>query len=62
MEELRRSYALAHAATTGEQIAVSPELWRDGIKYHPFMRRRVTIARILPMIDLDMLRAYEGDF
>ena len=61
-EELRRLYAKAHAATTGEEIAVTPELFRDGIKYHPFMRRRVTIARILPMIDLDMLQAYDGNF
>lgn len=61
-EELRRLYAAAHAATTGEEIAVSPELWRDGIKYHPFMRRRVTIARILPMIDLNLLDVYEGNF
>ena len=56
-EELIRLYKLAHAATTGEEIAVSPQLYADGIKYHPFMRRRVTIARILPMIDLDLAEA-----
>lgn len=62
VEELRRLYALAHAATTGAEIAVPDDLWRDGIKYHPFMRRRVTIARILPMIDLNLLDVYEGNF
>lgn len=60
-EKLLALCQAAHAATTGEDISVDPQLFLDGIKYHPFMRRRVTVARILPMIDLDLLRAYQND-
>lgn len=59
VERLRELFALAHAATTPEEIAVSPELFRDGIRYHMFMRRRVTIMRVLPMADIDPLDVYE---
>ena len=60
VERLRELFALAHAATTPEEIAVSPELFRNGIRYHMFMRRRVTIMRVLPMADIDPLDVYEG--
>ncbi len=60
VERLRELFALAHAATTPEEIAVSPDLFRDGIRYHIFMRRRVTIMRVLPMADIDPLDVYEG--
>lgn len=58
-EQLLGYYALAHAATTGEEIAVDDELFEDGIKYHIYMRRRVTLMRILPMLGIDALELYK---
>ncbi len=58
-ETLLDLYKKAGAVTTGEEISVSPKLFEEGIKYHIFMRRRVTIARLLPMVDLDLLTLYK---
>lgn len=41
----------AGCATTCEEIAVSKELEVEGLKYHPYMRRRLTLKRITSMID-----------
>ena len=58
-EKLLELCRTAHAATTGEDIAVDPVLFREGIRYHIFMRRRLTIARVLPMLGLNLLDAYD---
>ncbi len=42
----------AGAATTVEEIAVSKELCEDGLKYHPYMRRRLNLSRLVPMLAL----------
>ncbi len=56
--ELEKLFAIAHAATTGAEISVSDDLFDDGILYHTFMRRRVTIMRLLPMLDINPLEVY----
>ena len=60
-ETLEKYYDLAHCAKTGKDIAVSDELFDLGIKFHPYMRRRVTIIRLLPMLDIDALAVYKSD-
>ena len=44
----------AGAALTVEDIAVSRELGDAGVKYHPFMRYRMTLMRLLPMLDVNI--------
>lgn len=58
-ETLLELYKKAGAVTTGKDIAVSDQLFDDGIRYHIYMRRRVTIARVLPMVDIDLLDLYK---
>lgn len=45
----------AGCATTPEEINVSPELFADGIHYHAFMRYRVLLTRMLPMMGIEPL-------
>ena len=42
---------IAGCATTCEEIGVSDELMKDGLKYHPYMRRRLSLKRLSYMID-----------
>ena len=41
----------AGCATSCEEIAVSKELEIEGLKYHPYMRRRMSLKRLSNMID-----------
>jgi len=50
-EELLRLFKLAGAATTIEEISVSPELCRLAYTYHPFMRHRISLMRLRWMFD-----------
>ncbi|MGM9643331.1 MAG: iron-containing alcohol dehydrogenase [Eubacteriales bacterium] len=45
----------AGCATTPEEINVAPELFADGIHYHAFMRYRVLLTRMLPMMGIEPL-------
>lgn len=40
----------AGAATTPEEIAVSPSLACEGYRYHAYLRHRITLSRLIPMI------------
>lgn len=40
----------AGATTTPEEIAVSPSLAREGYRYHAYLRHRITLSRLVPMI------------
>lgn len=42
----------AGAATTLEDISVPQELGAAGVKYHPYMRHRMTLARLIPMLNI----------
>ncbi len=50
-EEMLDAMKRAGCATTCEEIAVSEELKNEGLKYHPFMRRRMSLRRLANMID-----------
>ena len=54
-EELMRMMKAAGAATELEEINVSDELLELGLRYHSYMRYRLLITRILPMIDIDIM-------
>ena len=41
----------AGAVTTCEQIGVSEKLKEEGLKYHPYMRRRLSLMRLSYLID-----------
>jgi glycerol-1-phosphate dehydrogenase [NAD(P)+] len=49
-EKLRALMKSAGAATTAEEIAVSPELCLSGLQYHPYMRHRMLLSRLVPML------------
>ncbi len=48
-EELYTLMLRAGAAVSVKEIAVSDELCRLGVKYHSYMRHRITIMRLLPV-------------
>jgi len=50
----------AGAATTYEGISVDEELGDEGVLYHPYMRHRMTLMRLLPMTDFP-LREFVGN-
>ncbi|MBR2370601.1 MAG: iron-containing alcohol dehydrogenase [Clostridia bacterium] len=54
-EELMRIMKLAGAATELDDIHVSDELLEAGMRYHSYMRYRLLITRILPMLGIDIM-------
>lgn len=52
-EDLLDLMKRAGCATTPEEVNISPELLADGLRYHPYMRHRMLITRLLPMIGVD---------
>lgn len=60
-EKLLGYYKAAGAAVEPAQIKVDKQLCDEGLKYHPYMRSRVTLARIMPMCDLDFVGIYYSD-
>lgn len=50
-EEILSAMKTAGCATTCEDISVSSELKEQGLKYHPYMRRRLSLYRLSNMID-----------
>jgi glycerol dehydrogenase-like iron-containing ADH family enzyme len=51
-EELLRLMKAAGAPTTIEEISVSKNLCETGLKYHSFMRHRLTLMRLRPMLGI----------
>ena len=41
----------AGCALTLEDIAVDPELGAKGLEFHPYMRHRLTLMRLIPMME-----------
>ena len=41
----------AGAATTLEEIEIDPQLGENALKYHAFMRDRINLSRLIPMMD-----------
>jgi glycerol-1-phosphate dehydrogenase [NAD(P)+] len=53
-DELLKLMNKAKALTTLESIEVDRELAHDGAKYHPYMRYRINLTRLIPMLGLDI--------
>lgn len=51
-DELLRLMRLAGAPTDIDQIGVSPALCAQGLEYHAFMRYRLTLMRLRPMLGI----------
>lgn len=54
-EEMMRLMQLAGAVTEPEDVNISPELLENGLRYHSYMRYRVLLTRLLPMMQLDIM-------
>jgi glycerol-1-phosphate dehydrogenase [NAD(P)+] len=54
-EALEKMMKIAGCATTPEEVHVSPELLENGLRYHTYMRYRLLIPRLFPMLDLDIM-------
>ena len=50
-EQMLDAMKRAGAVTTVEEIAVSEQLKEEGLKYHPYMRKRMSLKRLSYMID-----------
>jgi len=55
-EHLVNMMKRAGAATTPEEVHVDAQLLHDGLKYHPYMRYRMLLSRLLPMTNVDIDR------
>ncbi len=49
-DEIYSAMKKAGCATTAEEIGVSEELKEEGFKYHPYMRRRLSLLRLSKML------------
>ena len=54
-EELMSMMKAAGAVTEPEDVHISPELLVTGLRYHSYMRYRVLLTRLLPMLQLDIM-------
>ena len=54
-DELMRMMKAAGAVTEPEDVHISPELLVTGLRYHSYMRYRVLLTRLLPMLQLDVM-------
>ena len=52
-EQLCDMMRRAGAAITPEEVHVDPQLLYDGLKYHSFMRYRITLTRLIPMMNIN---------
>ena len=53
--EMMRLMKLAGAVTKPADVHVSPELLETGLRYHSYMRYRILLTRLLPMMQLDIM-------
>ncbi len=54
-EEMERLMRAAGAVMTPEDAHISPELVESGLRYHSYMRYRILLTRLLPMLQLDIM-------
>ena len=54
-KELMRLMKAAGAVTEPADVHVTPELTEKGLKYHSYMRKRILLTRLLPMMQLDIM-------
>lgn len=53
-EEMLKLMKTAGAVTEPEDINIAPDFLMDGIRYSPYMRYRLTLLRLLPMLGIDV--------
>ena len=53
-EKLMSLMKVAGAATELDEINVSEELFLQALKFHPYMRYRVLVTRLAPMLGVDL--------
>ena len=53
-EDLMDLMKRAGAAASLSEIQIEPALALDGLKYHPYMRRRINLTRLIPMLGVDV--------
>ncbi len=51
VEQIKKAMIKANCPTTIEEIGVSKQLFELGMIYHPFMRRRLSLRRLMNMIE-----------
>lgn len=54
-EHLMKLMKAAGAATTPEEVHVGKELLENALRYHSYMRYRLLITRLMPMMGLDIM-------
>lgn len=54
-EELMKMMKAAGAVTEPADVHISPELLETGLRYHSYMRYRVLLTRLLPLMGLDIM-------
>ncbi len=54
-EELLRMMKAAGAVTEPADVHVSPELMEAGLRYHCYMRHRIILTRLMPMLGIDIM-------
>ena len=54
-EKLEELMVAAGCATRAEDVHVDPELFATGLRYHSYMRYRLLITRIMPMLGADIM-------
>ncbi len=58
-EEMTRVMRAAGAVMTPEDAHISKELLESGLRYHSYMRYRILLTRLLPMLQLDIMEYLE---
>lgn len=53
-ETLIKLMKTAGAVTEPEDVHISPDFLLDGLRYSPYMRYRLTLLRLLPMLGMDV--------
>lgn len=54
-EEMESMMCRAGAVMTAEDAHISKELMENGLRYHSYMRYRILLTRLLPMLQLDIM-------
>ena len=54
-EVLMQKMLAAGAATTPEEVHVPEDLLVDSLRFHPYMRYRMLLTRLMPMLQLDIV-------
>jgi len=54
-EEMMKMMRAAGAATEPADVHVDDELLEKGLRYHAYMRYRILLTRLMPMLGLDIM-------